>query len=187
MPAPPESGFTIFRFPISKQVSRRRNLSLPVCLSRIAPSLALVALAGVLCAWGQSWAGPSVLPLRIHQDDDEQLPPFTGLIGTSIGDVVWSGRYLWVATERGVSRLDPSQASGLDAGDWATFRRIFAAHMETEAATEALAQAAEIAAAGPVCLMCYERAPETCHRAIVADRLADMMGKDVRHLTPDVD
>ncbi len=73
------------------------------------------------------------------------------------------------------------------AGDWATFRRIFAAHMETEAATEALAQAAEIAAAGPVCLMCYERAPETCHRAIVADRLADMMGKDVRHLTPDVD
>ena len=124
MPAPPESGFTIFRFPISKQVSRRRNLSLPVCLSRIAPSLALVALAGVLCAWGQSWAGPSVLPLRIHQDDDEQLPPFTGLIGTSIGDVVWSGRYLWVATERGVSRLDPSQASGLDAGDWATFTEI---------------------------------------------------------------
>ncbi len=73
------------------------------------------------------------------------------------------------------------------AGDWATFHRIFAAHMETEAAGEALARAAEIAAAGPVCLMCYERVPETCHRAIVADRLADMLGTDVRHLEPSID
>ncbi len=73
------------------------------------------------------------------------------------------------------------------AGDWATFRRIFAAHMETGAAAAALAQATEIAAAGPVCLMCYERDPETCHRAIVADRLADMLGTGVRHLAPDLD
>lgn len=73
------------------------------------------------------------------------------------------------------------------AGDWDTFRCIFMAHMETEVARSALAHAAEIAAAGPVCLMCYERAPESCHRAIVADRLADMLGTGVRHLEPMVD
>ncbi len=73
------------------------------------------------------------------------------------------------------------------AGDWATFHRIFAAHMETEVARSALAHAAEIAAAGPVCLMCYERAPETCHRAIVAARLAEMLGTGIRHLEPDLD
>jgi len=72
------------------------------------------------------------------------------------------------------------------AGDWATFHRIFEAHMETEAATEALARAVEIAAEGPVCLMCYERAPETCHRAIVAGRLAEMLGTGIRHLEPDL-
>jgi len=122
---PTESEFTISRFTISTQISRRRNCRLPVGLSRILPRLALVlALAGMLCAWGDCWARPSLLPLRSQQDGDEQLPPFQGLIGTSIGDVVWSGRYLWVATERGVSRLDPGQASGLDTGDWATFTEI---------------------------------------------------------------
>ena len=122
---PTESEFTISRFTISTQISRRRNCRLPVGLSRILPRLALVlTLAVVLCAWGDCWARPSLLPLRSQQDGDEQLPPFQGLIGTSIGDVVWSGRYLWVATERGVSRLDPGQASGLDTGDWATFTEI---------------------------------------------------------------
>ena len=48
------------------------------------------------------------------------------------------------------------------------------------------ARAVEIAAEGPVCLMCYERAPETCHRAIVAGRLAEMLGTGIRHLEPDL-
>ncbi len=122
---PTESEFTISRFTISTQISRRRNCRLPVGICRISPRLALIlALAGMLCAWGDSWARPSLLPLRSQQGGDEQLPPFQGLIGTSIGDVVWSGRYLWVATEKGVSRLDPGQASGLDTGDWATFTEI---------------------------------------------------------------
>ncbi len=43
------------------------------------------------------------------------------MLGSSITDVVWSGRYLWVSTERGLARLDPSRGDGLEAGHWVTF------------------------------------------------------------------
>ncbi len=48
-------------------------------------------------------------------------PPYTGMLGTSITDVIWSGRYLWVSTERGLARLDLYRGSGLEAGHWVTF------------------------------------------------------------------
>ena len=52
----------------------------------------------------------------------EPPPPSTGMLGSSITDVLWSGgRYLWVSTERGLARLDLSQGSGLEAGHWVTF------------------------------------------------------------------
>lgn len=56
-------------------------------------------------------------PQRFHQNAE----PISGLFGTEIGDIVWSGRYLWAATEGGVARLDPTQASGASASDWVTF------------------------------------------------------------------
>ena len=56
-------------------------------------------------------------PQRFHQNAE----PISGLFGTEIGDIVWSGRYLWAATEGGVARLDPAQASGASASDWVTF------------------------------------------------------------------
>ncbi len=56
-------------------------------------------------------------PQRFHQNAE----PISGLFGTEIGDIVWSGRYLWAATEGGVARLDPTQASGAAASDWVTF------------------------------------------------------------------
>ena len=56
-------------------------------------------------------------PQRFHQASE----PIRGLFGTSIGDIVWSGRYLWVGTESGVARLDPAQNSGLNSTDWITF------------------------------------------------------------------
>ena len=56
-------------------------------------------------------------PERFHQAAE----PIHGLFGTSIGDIVWSGRYLWVGTESGVARLDPGQSSGLNSTDWVTF------------------------------------------------------------------
>ena len=64
--------------------------------------------------------GHALRPQRFHQASE----PIRGLFGTSIGDVVWSGRYLWVGTESGVARLDPAQSSGLKATDWVTFTEL---------------------------------------------------------------
>ena len=61
--------------------------------------------------------GHALRPERFHQAAE----PIRGLFGTSIGDIVWSGRYLWVGTESGVARLDPAQSSGLNSTDWVTF------------------------------------------------------------------
>jgi len=36
-------------------------------------------------------------------------------------DVVWSGRYLWVGTERGLARWDPQVGNGLSPEDWVTY------------------------------------------------------------------
>ena len=52
---------------------------------------------------------------------DAEPPPTTGMLGSSITDVVWSGRYLWVSTERGLARLDRTRGEGFEAGDWVTF------------------------------------------------------------------
>ena len=59
------------------------------------------------------------LPQRVLQEENPD--PLLGLVGTSIADIAWSGQHLWVATERGLARLDPRQHSGLDAEDWVTF------------------------------------------------------------------
>ncbi|MBT6147471.1 MAG: hypothetical protein HOH74_18685, partial [Gemmatimonadetes bacterium] len=59
------------------------------------------------------------VPTRFHQD--QATPPIPGLVGTNITDVVWSGRYLWVSTERGLARLDPLIGEGLSPEDWVTF------------------------------------------------------------------
>ncbi|MCY3762403.1 MAG: hypothetical protein OXH50_14215, partial [Gemmatimonadetes bacterium] len=63
-------------------------------------------------------AAPGLLPQTPHQ---EAVPPVQGLLGTKIGDIVWSGRYLWIATERGLARLDPTDSNGLKDSDWVTF------------------------------------------------------------------
>ncbi len=64
--------------------------------------------------------GHALRPQRFHQASE----PIRGLFGTSIGDVVWSGRYLWVSTENGVARLNPAQNSGLNSTDWVTFTEL---------------------------------------------------------------
>jgi len=61
----------------------------------------------------------AAVPTRFHQD--QSAPALSGLVGTNITDVVWSGRYLWVATERGLARLDPAVGAGLSPEDWITF------------------------------------------------------------------
>lgn len=66
-----------------------------------------------------STPGRGAVPAGYLQDAEP--PPTTGMLGSSITDVVWSGRYLWVSTERGLARLDPSRGDGLEAGHWVTF------------------------------------------------------------------
>ena len=65
--------------------------------------------------------------------------------------------------------------------DW---RALMAQHLDSAAARAALAAAAVLSERGPLCLMCYEADPAHCHRLIVAERLAPMLGAEIRHLHP---
>jgi uncharacterized protein (DUF488 family) len=58
------------------------------------------------------------------------------------------------------------------AGRTADMHAIFEAHLTEPNAVVALAEAAEIAAARPAALLCYEADPGHCHRRILTDRLA---------------
>jgi hypothetical protein len=60
--------------------------------------------------------------------------------------------------------------------------RIFAAHMQTEAAGAALAAARDIVRAAPTCLLCFERDPHFCHRRIVAEMIAGDTKQVIQHL-----
>jgi uncharacterized protein (DUF488 family) len=59
-------------------------------------------------------------------------------------------------------------------------RRIFLEHMQEPAAQAELAQAAALAAEGPVCLLCFEHDPAHCHRTIIAE----LLGRAPIHLVP---
>ena len=67
-------------------------------------------------------------------------------------------------------------------GDHQTFEEIFRAHMEEPDALLDLSEAMTLAAATPACLLCFERDPESCHRLIVADRMAAEAGLEIVHL-----
>ena len=87
-------------------------------------------------------AAPGLLPQIPHQDT---VPPVSGLLGTDIGDIVWSGRYLWIATERGLARLDPTRGNGRTDSDWVTFTE---AHGLGRGAVSALAASGDTVWAG---------------------------------------
>ncbi len=67
-------------------------------------------------------------------------------------------------------------------GRTAELRSIFAAHMQTVEATDALEAAVSLAGTAPVCLLCFERAPHKCHREIVAAMIRARTGQTIRHL-----
>jgi uncharacterized protein (DUF488 family) len=58
-------------------------------------------------------------------------------------------------------------------GDAATMRRIFCEQLATAPAQAAFEELATLAATQPVCLMCFERDPATCHRRVLAERLEE--------------
>jgi uncharacterized protein (DUF488 family) len=60
--------------------------------------------------------------------------------------------------------------------------RIFAAHMQSDAARAGLADAVGLATSERVCLLCFEREPHACHRSIVARMIHGEIGQPIRHL-----
>jgi uncharacterized protein (DUF488 family) len=63
------------------------------------------------------------------------------------------------------------------------FVEIFTGHMRSGAAQEALANLAEDVGGLRVCLTCFERDHTCCHRTIVAEELAALIGGKIEHLT----
>ncbi len=63
-------------------------------------------------------------------------------------------------------------------------RRIFAEHLKTDHAIADMADAIDIASGRRSCLLCFEHRPGTCHRAIVADIMAQKTGMAIEHLDP---
>jgi uncharacterized protein (DUF488 family) len=84
----------------------------------------------------------------------------------------WAGRQLG---GRRASRPD-SPHIALEEG-----RRGFADHMDTEAFRKGAAQLQHLAARGACAILCAEREPARCHRALIADYLT-LQGTRVVHL-----
>jgi len=76
-------------------------------------------------ALAAAWLAVAALPGRAATPRSFRpaapAPPLEGLVGAEISDIVWSGRYLWVATDHGLARLDPGRGTGQFSGDWVTF------------------------------------------------------------------
>lgn len=69
-------------------------------------------------------------------------------------------------------------------GDAAGYRAVMAAQLSSAVAAEALALVAREAQSRGIALMCLEKDPARCHRAIVAAALTERFGLAVRHLHP---
>lgn len=67
-------------------------------------------------------------------------------------------------------------------GDKKAFERIYRAHLKSDDAQAALGRALQITSRARACLLCYERDPSSCHRAIVAEEMAGREAVDVNHI-----
>lgn len=70
-------------------------------------------------------------------------------------------------------------------GRYSDFRRIFNAHLRTNAAQEALREAVSAASRRVACLLCFERDHTNCHRSIVADSMVGLQSFSIVHLQAD--
>ncbi len=79
----------------------------------------------------------------------------------------------------------PDGRQAARSGRHADMRRIFEAHLATEPARLELDELARLVEAGrPLCLLCFERHAEHCHRRIIGERLAERLGVEVVDLVP---
>ena len=70
-------------------------------------------------------------------------------------------------------------------GDLKTFWRVYEKHLKTADAREQIDELTAIVQAGRrVCLLCYERDAEQCHRRRVAELVCERTGIAVEHLAP---
>jgi len=68
------------------------------------------------------------------------------------------------------------------AKDYGGFLRIYTKHMKTRVALDDLEKAVGLCRKGGVCLMCYERDPNECHRRLVADKVSAIIDSPIKHL-----
>lgn len=71
------------------------------------------------------------------------------------------------------------------AGNHGLFVEIFTRHMDGEVAQTALTELADTVKGKRVCLTCFERHHEGCHRKIVAERLSALVGAPIEHIAVD--
>ena len=70
-------------------------------------------------------------------------------------------------------------------GRHADMRRIFEAHLATDPAQEEFAELVRLVTSGqPLCLLCFERHADHCHRRILTERLTERLGARVVDLAP---
>lgn len=68
-------------------------------------------------------------------------------------------------------------------GRYGDLQRIYGEHLETEGAKAERATLTSIVASGrPVCLLCFERHPEHCHRSQLASLVCEETGGAIEHL-----
>ena len=68
-------------------------------------------------------------------------------------------------------------------GDYAALEMIFSAHLKKPEARQELDElSALVKKAGPVCLLCYERNHEHCHRRFIAEIIEERDGVKVKNL-----
>ena len=71
------------------------------------------------------------------------------------------------------------------AGKLDTLWRIYARHLKTPEAVEAMEELVSIVKSGqPVCLLCYERDKDCCHRTRIAEIVHERTGASVVDLVP---
>lgn len=79
----------------------------------------------------------------------------------------------------------PSGREAARAGDYRTLWKIYGRHIKTKAAQEELAELNKLVEAGrKICLLCYERKPEECHRSKIAERVVEATGAKIVDLFP---
>jgi uncharacterized protein (DUF488 family) len=70
-------------------------------------------------------------------------------------------------------------------GKFDQLQKIYQAHLKTPQAKEELDElAALVKKAGPVCILCYERDHQHCHRQWIAEIIEDREGTTIENLLP---